>query len=60
MVDPEPESAPVMLPVTVPIVQVKVLGMDAVKAMLGAEPLQIVAVGAVSMDGAGLTVTVIV
>ena len=52
--------APVILPVIVPTVQVNVLGVLAVKAMLVAVPLQIVAVLAVVTTGVGLTVTVIV
>jgi len=47
-----------MPPVIVPMVQVKVLGILAVKEMLVAVPLQIVAEPAVVTTGFGLTVTV--
>ena len=49
-----------MLPVIVPTVQVKVLGAEAVNAMLVAVALQIVAVFAVVTAGVGFTVTVII
>ncbi len=52
--------APVIPPVTVPTVQLNVLGALAVSAILVAVPLQIVAVLAVVTTGLGLTVTVIV
>ena len=39
--DPDPLDSPVMPPVTVPIVQVKLLGVLAVSAMLVAVPVQI-------------------
>jgi len=60
MVEPVPAIAPVIPPVTVPIVQAKVLGTDDVKLMLGLVPLQMVDVLAVVIAGPGLTVTVIV
>lgn len=60
MVAPEPALAPVMPPVIVPIVQVKELGVLAVKAILGLVPLQVLAVGAFITEGFGFTVTVIV
>ena len=41
MVVPDPEAAPVMPPVIVPIVQLKVLGIEAVNAMFVDAPLQI-------------------
>ncbi len=60
MVLPEPALAPVILPVTVPTVQVNVLAVVAVSDILGLVPLQIAAVLAVVTTGTGLTVTVIV
>lgn len=60
IVAPLPAVAPVMPPVTVPTVQVNVLGAEAVSAILVAVPLQIAAVLAVVTTGVGLTVTVIV
>lgn len=60
MVEPAPALAPVMPPVTVPIVHVNVLGAVAVSAMLVVVPLQIAVVAAVVTTGRGLTVTVIV
>ena len=59
MVLPLPPVAPLMLPVMVPTVQVKVLGVLAVSAMLVAVPLQIAAVLAVVTTGEGFTVTMI-
>ena len=58
MVEPDPLLAPVMPPVMVPIVQVNVLGMLAVRAIFGPTPLQVVAVFAVVTVGKGLTVIV--
>jgi hypothetical protein len=60
IVAPEPALAPVMPPVIVPIVQVKLLDIEAVKLILVPAPLQILTVFAVITTGAGLTVTVIV
>ena len=60
MVEPEPAPAPVMPPVIVPIIQVKLLGAEAVNAIFGLTPLQIVAVVGVVTTGPGFTVTVIV
>ena len=57
---PEPAVAPVIPPVTVPIVQLKVLGAVEVSAILVAELLQIVVAAAVVTTGLGFTVTVIV
>jgi hypothetical protein len=57
---PDPAVAPVIPPVTVPIVHVNVLGADEVSAMFVAVALQIDAVLAVVTAGVGLTVTVIV
>ena len=54
---PLPPVAPVMLPVMVPTVQVKVLGVLAVSGMLVVVPLQIAAVLAVVTTGEGFTVT---
>jgi hypothetical protein len=59
IVDPPPGFAPVIPPVIVPNVQVKVLGALAVRAILGFVPLQMAAVAAVVTAGVGLTVTVI-
>lgn len=60
MVLPEPALAPVMPPVMVPTVQVKVLGAEAVSAMFGLVALQMVEVFAVVTTGVGYTVTVMV
>ena len=60
MMFPDPALAPVMPPVIVPIIQVKVLGMEAVKIIFDSVPLQVVAVAEVVTAGAGLTVTVMV
>ena len=57
---PDPALAPVIPPVTIPMVQVKVLGADAVRLMFGPVPLQMVAVGVFVTVGVGLMVTVIV
>ena len=57
---PLPAVAPVMPPVTVPTVQLKVLAMFEVSEMFVALPLQIVAVDEVVTVGFGFTVTVIV
>jgi hypothetical protein len=60
IVVPLPAEAPVIAPVIVPTVQVKVLGVEAVNAILVAVALQTVAVFAVVTTGLGFTVTVIV
>jgi hypothetical protein len=60
MVGPDPALAPVIPPVIVPMVQAKVLGALAVKAMFGLVPLQIDAVAEFVTVGVGFTVTVIV
>lgn len=60
MVEPELALAPLIPPVIVPIVQVKVLAKVAVKPIFVVVPLQMVAVFTVVTAGAGLTVTVIV
>lgn len=60
MVPPASALAPVMPPVTVPIVQLNVLAALAASAMLGFVPLQTAAVAGVVTTGRGLTVTVIV
>jgi len=57
---PDPALAPVILPVTVPMVQVKLLAADAVNAIFGLVPLQVCAEFAVVITGTGLTETVIV
>jgi hypothetical protein len=59
MVDPEPLLAPVTVPVPAAVVHVKVLGVLAVKLILGEVPLQVVAVVELVTAGVGLTVTVI-
>lgn len=59
MVLPEPALAPVMLPVMVPMVQLNVLGAEAVNGILVATPLQAVAVLALVTAGRGLTVVII-
>ena len=55
-----PALAPVMPPVMVPMVHVNVLGVLAVKLMLGPLPLHAFAVSAFVIFGEGYTVTVIV
>jgi hypothetical protein len=60
IVDPDPGAAPVIPPVTAPIVHAKLLGAVAAREILVLFPLQIVSVGAVVTDGVGYTVTVIV
>lgn len=60
MVDPELELAPVIPPVIAPMVQEKLLGAEAINAIFGLFPLQMVAVLGVVTIGDGLTVTVIV
>ena len=60
MVGPDPGEAPVIPPVIVPIVHAKVLGAEAVNAMAGLVPLQVLAVGKVVTVGVGLTETLIV
>jgi hypothetical protein len=60
MVDPFPGLAPVIPPVIVPMVHIKVLGIEEVNVIPGAVPLQIVVVAALVITGRGLTVTVIV
>ena len=57
---PELALAPVILPVMVPMVQVKVPGTLDVNAMFGPLPLQVLAVTALVTAGAGFTVTVMV
>jgi hypothetical protein len=60
IVDPLPELAPLMLPLTLPNVQLKVLGAVAFNGMLVAVLLQIATVaGTPVICGVGLTVTVI-
>jgi hypothetical protein len=60
IVDPEPAEAPVILPVIVPMVQLKLLAAVAVSAILVVPPLQIAAALAVVTAGVGFTVTVMV
>jgi hypothetical protein len=47
-----------MFPVIVPTVHVNVLGIEAVKLIEGLEPLQVIAVAGVVIEGDGLTVTI--
>jgi hypothetical protein len=56
---PDPLLAPEMLPVIVPTVQVKLLGVLAVSEIFGLVPLHIVAVGVLVTAGVGFTVTTI-
>jgi hypothetical protein len=58
MLEPDPALAPVMPPVMVPIVHVKVLGMFAVNVIFGPVPLQVLAVGELVTEGMGFTVSV--
>lgn len=60
MIAPELALAPVMLPVIVPIVQLKLLAALDVKEILVEAPLQILFVAAFVTTGIGFTVTVIV
>ena len=60
MVFPELALAPVMPPVMVPMVQAKLEGDEAVNAMFGPVPLQVLAVAALVTTGFGFMVTVIV
>jgi len=59
MVEPELAEAPVIAPVLVPSVQAKLEAAEAVKAMAGLVPLQVLAVVEVVTTGVGFTVTVI-
>ena len=56
MVFPELAEAPVIPPVIAPIVQVKLLGTEAVNAMFGPDPLHVLAVAEHVTTGLGLTV----
>lgn len=60
MVLPEAALAPVIPPVTIPMVQAKLLGALAVKEILGPVPLHVLAVDALVTSGIGFTVTVMV
>ncbi len=60
IVVPDPLLAPVIPPVMVPTVQVKVLGVVADNEMFGPLPLQVDAVLAVVTAGVGSTETVMV
>lgn len=53
IVVPDPAVAPVMPPVMVPIVHAKLLGAVAVSAMFVFEPLHIVLVAGVVIEGVG-------
>ena len=59
IVEPELAVAPVIPPVILPKVQVKLLAILEVRAILGLVPLQLLAVAALVMAGDGLTETVI-
>ena len=59
MLDPDPAVAPVIPPVTVPIVQAKVLGAVADKAIFVLIPLQTETGAIAIISGIGLTVTTI-
>jgi hypothetical protein len=59
IIAPELALAPVIPPVTAPIVQAKLLGALDVKVIFGPVPLQMLAVGELVTIGVGLTVTVI-
>ena len=59
IVAPEPELAPVILPVLLPTVQLKLLGTVEDNEILGLLPLQVVAVAVLLTIGIGFTVTVI-
>ena len=60
IVAPEPLLAPVIPPVIVPTIQVKVLDTEAVRLIFGLVPLQMVAELGVVTTGFGFTVTVMV
>ena len=60
IVEPEEAVAPLILPLLVPNVQLKLLAILADNATLALVPLHIVAVVALVNEGAGLTVTAIV
>jgi hypothetical protein len=60
MIVPDPEVAPVMPPVIVPIVHANVLGALDVSVMFGLVPLQIEVFAALVTAGVGFTVTVMV
>jgi hypothetical protein len=60
MVLPDPAVAPVMPPLTVPIVQAKLLAVVEVSEMFGLVLLQIATVEGLVIAGVGFTVTVIV
>jgi hypothetical protein len=59
MVFPDPAVAPVIPPVTVPIVQAKLLAVVADSVMFGLVPLQIAVVDGLVMAGVGFTVITI-
>jgi len=60
IVDPNPGLAPVIPPVIAPMVQAKLLGVDASKLILVAEPLQMSAMFELIIIGSGSTVTLMV
>ena len=60
MEDPAPAPAPVIPPEMIPTVQVKVLGMEAVRLMFDDEPLHMPIAAELVTTGAGLTVTMMV
>jgi hypothetical protein len=59
MVPPDPAVAPATLPVTAPIVHVKLPGVLAARAIAGLVPLHVLAVAGLVTAGLGLTVTTI-
>ena len=60
MVAPEPELAPVILPVLLPMVQLNLLGTLEDNEIFRLLPLHVVAVAVLVTNGIGFTVTVIV
>jgi hypothetical protein len=57
MAEPEPTDWPVMLPVLVPKVQAKLLGMLAVRLIFGEVPLQVLSAVTLVSVGEGITIT---
>jgi hypothetical protein len=60
MVVPEPDDAPLMLPVMAPTDHTNVLGVLAASTMFGLVPLQMETDAGLVTTGVGLTVTVMV
>lgn len=59
IVVPEPALAPVIPPFMFPVVQVKALGVEALKLIFAPDPLHIFATAELVMTGEGFTVTLI-